>query len=834
MWKKKVISRIANKRYHIAAFLMPVLIMVSAFALIGIYPFGDEQIAVIDMYHQYVPFLSELQSKMQQGESLFFSWNIGGGVNFWCLLAYYCASPLNLLLILFPKKLLMEGVTTILLIKIGMAGSFMYKYLTETQRLDPIITFDRKDLGNAYSSSVIIDDYPGRAGGVKGVVFACMYALCAYVLGYYWCIMWMDAVMLLPLCILGLHRIIEGRSPALYTVSLALVVLSNYYMAIMVCIFILCYYPALYFIKVRGGGIKQCVVTTAKSAGYSILALAMSAVILLPTYLSMGKTYYFDSQMPEDWAKYNSFIDVLRQLLPEYQLTFREGLPNLYCGIVSVIFLVAYAVTKRVSTREKLINLVLMVFLILCLNINKPDFIWHGMHFPNQLPFRWSFAVSFLLVTMAYKGFSSVERMTGKKSQAVALILVALLVAGDCGVGTYKAMSQVGSTTRDDYFAGAKEIHLLEKDEENKSARTEIYGKTTLNNPALFGYKGVSQFSSSADADVSALMESIGLEGADYRNRYNYVLTNPVTNAILGINYLITWEVTLSNEDFNNISRRGDCYLYESKYPMSIGYMTDEKITSWKLDPGDPFSCLNDFAKASVNDKKTELFKDAKNVKITEKKTSTEIKAVSNKHEKYYIFAEPDDAESIELRINGDYYRNITEDCGAIIYGGSIAEGDSISIVINYENADSKDSQPLWRICTMDEKQWNGVYEKLSDELVQVDEFSSRGLTGKIDAKKAGRLLITVPWEKGWTLKIDGKKTAIDKKIGGCWISAPLNKGTHKIELSFTPYGFFVGLAISLSAVAILILLCNFAKVRPGGRRGRQSLSEESDCNKKS
>ncbi|MEI3517966.1 MAG: YfhO family protein [Clostridia bacterium] len=44
---------------------------------------------------------------------------------------------------------------------------------------------------------------------------------------------------LLPLCILGLNRLIDNGRAALYTVSLALIVFTNYYMAIMVCIFII-------------------------------------------------------------------------------------------------------------------------------------------------------------------------------------------------------------------------------------------------------------------------------------------------------------------------------------------------------------------------------------------------------------------------------------------------------------------------------------------------------------------------------------------------------------------------------------------------------------------
>ena len=123
----------------------------------------------------------------------------------------------------------MEGVTLILLLKIGLAGSTMAVYLR-----------------------AIVWEKDKRSADISLVGFATLYALCSYVMAYYWCIMWMDAVALLPLCILGLHKILDGRSGVFYTVCLALVVFINYYMAIMVCIFILFYYPVLYFIKVQG------------------------------------------------------------------------------------------------------------------------------------------------------------------------------------------------------------------------------------------------------------------------------------------------------------------------------------------------------------------------------------------------------------------------------------------------------------------------------------------------------------------------------------------------------------------------------------------------------
>lgn len=88
----------------VAAFFVPVVAMIIIFAQRGIFPFGEECFLRTDMYHQYAPFFSEFQYKLTHGGSLLYSWDIGMGVNFSALYAYYLASPVNWLLILCPKS----------------------------------------------------------------------------------------------------------------------------------------------------------------------------------------------------------------------------------------------------------------------------------------------------------------------------------------------------------------------------------------------------------------------------------------------------------------------------------------------------------------------------------------------------------------------------------------------------------------------------------------------------------------------------------------------------------------------------------------------------------
>lgn len=841
----------------LAAFCLPVILMLLAFLVMGIYPAGENQIAVIDMYHQYVPFLGELQSKLQSGGSLFYTWNGAGGSNFWNLLAYYGASPLNLILVLFPKKFLMEGVTLILLLKIGLAGSTMAVYLR-----------------------AIVWEKDKRSADISLVGFATLYALCSYVMAYYWCIMWMDAVALLPLCILGLHKILDGRSGVFYTVCLALVVFINYYMAIMVCIFILFYYPVLYFIKVQGESAGHFFKTTGRAVGYSLLGVLMSAVMLLPTWMSMQSTYYISADMPEKTELYNDLLDILNQMLPNAELTYREGLPNLYCGMFVVILLVFYWISRTIPLREKLLNGAFLVFLIFSLNINKLDFIWHGFHFPNQLPYRYTFMICFLLIAMAYQVFQRVDEIRvnhlwillaagggyyllaqkiltehikdldlfvysglawlalyvailllykkGRLPKNLLLILTVILLTCEMASNTCTSIDQVGITQRSNYYANETDIAKLVKKTEgtdDRFGRTEMNDNYILNCPAMYHYKGISQFSSSLNANATALMEHIGVEGAPDKNRFNYNQTDPVTNAMLNIRYLIGKNLPIDDSDFKQIAKSGNSRLYESIYPLSIGYMTADTIRTWNYEQENPFMVLDDYVRAVTQNKYTSVFTEiepvdvsAANIELSStgdgmwdstlknetKKSKTILTYQAQQIGKQYLFIEADDADAITVsQEKKDDKIEIRNDCGSIVNLGEMDSGTEFTVTIEYK--EGKGGSVVSHVCTMDEAVWQDAYKMLSASMLDVTDYGDSCLKGTIDVQEDGVFVTSVPYEAGWKLKVDGHTREINELIGGAWISTSLSAGEHQIELSFRPPGLIAGLLITLASIGLLI-----------------------------
>ncbi|MBQ4465788.1 MAG: YfhO family protein, partial [Oscillospiraceae bacterium] len=201
---KKLINKLHLQKlpvWEILAFVLSFLLIGFGFYKAEMHPFGDKQFLVTDLWHQYYPFFQQLAEKLQNGESLLYTWRSGMGTNFIAILSYYAASPLNLLSFFIPQAELRTGMLFILVLKFAFAGCFMAMCLR--------YVFGKNDISITF--------------------FGIMYALCSYMVGYYWNTIWIDTVALLPLVMLGLTALVREGKYRLYVVSLGLALMSSYY-----------------------------------------------------------------------------------------------------------------------------------------------------------------------------------------------------------------------------------------------------------------------------------------------------------------------------------------------------------------------------------------------------------------------------------------------------------------------------------------------------------------------------------------------------------------------------------------------------------------------------
>ena len=372
--------------YTLLAFLLPVVGMFTLMIIRGFIPFGRVSMLYSDMYHQYYPFFAAFRRALINGDSLLYNWNVGMGMDYLGLISYYLASPLNLLSVLVPESMLLGYFSLLMPIKLGLAGLFFGIFLKKT--------FHKDDFSIP--------------------VFGCFYAFCAWALGYHWNIMWLDTFALLPLVALGTIALLKERKFALYTISLFLSVFSNYYIGLFTCVFValvfLCYEIC------RWQGIKRFIMDLGRIALYSVLAIGMTAILELPAYAALQTTQSSINKFPQgfqlnitDEDTWMGLLDAMRQVAGNMNggLTpsFKEGLPNLYCGVAATVFAFLFLTCKQVKLRDKICSVVLLLFFNLSIIIRQLDYIWHGFHFTNMIPYRFTFLYSFVLLYMAYQAW---------------------------------------------------------------------------------------------------------------------------------------------------------------------------------------------------------------------------------------------------------------------------------------------------------------------------------------------------------------------------------------------------------------------------------------------
>lgn len=399
---KKVSAPFKRRHFAFFAFALPLLFWAIAYFVQGVYPFGNQHILTVDFYHQYAPFMAELREKILAGQPLTYSFHGGLGIEFWSLFCYYLASPFNLLTLLFPLSHLTEALLLISLLKLAFAGLSFYLLLKET------------------------DDQPNWFTVATAVAYACS----GYLVAFSWNIMWLDVLLWLPLVFRALLRALRGslRSYVAYSFLLAIMMISNYYLAFFACVFLFLAHLPLFMHYAPQVKFKAYVGYALSFAVFSLLGVFMAAFVLYPSYEALQLTSAATDVAPKDMQFFDFVIDFLSRLLACAIPSIRTGMANIYSGLAVLWLLPVYLLNPQLKTRVKIWELGVAAFLIFSLNNNILNFYWHGAHYPNQLPFRFSYVFVFWILWILYPCFKLLPRIEGKFFSRVIGVLALLLL----------------------------------------------------------------------------------------------------------------------------------------------------------------------------------------------------------------------------------------------------------------------------------------------------------------------------------------------------------------------------------------------------------------------
>ena len=80
------------------------------------------------------------------------------------------------------------------------------------------------------------------------------------------------------------------------------------------------------------------------------------------------------------------------------------------------------------------------------------------------------------------------------------------------------------------------------------------------------------------------------------------------------------------------------------------------------------------------------------------------------------------------------------------------------------------------------------VYDRLNQSPMHLTSWKDTKLSGTVSAAKAGMLFTSIPFDKGWTVKVDGEKVET-RKAFGAFLAIDVSAGDHVIDFSLFPGG---------------------------------------------
>ncbi len=863
---------IRNKAYFFSAGL-PILILLTADAIFGIFPFGERSPLALDLNAQYVYYYEYMYDVLAGKESLFYSWSRSLSGEFVGLFAYYLASPFNLIVWLFPRSCVTEGILVMQLVKSAAVGGAAAFYL-------------KKQRG--FSDFTVI-------------IFSVSFAMCGYFAAHTINPMWLDGLIALPLVLAGVERVCDKKKFLMYTLSLIYIFIANYYIGYMVGIFSALYF--LYYLLSRRTAARGARETFKAVLIYglsSVSAILISCPILIPVYksLSVGKLVYNDpnSSLRESFEEPSenfNIADIFIKLFPATYDTIRpEGLPMLYCGTLALIFAVIYFISKKIPLRQRIAGGFLLGVMVISMYVVPVDMLWHGGQVPVWMPYRYSFIITFLLIMFgaeAFENFCTEKHTHVKQIGAVFAALLGVLLFSDYYGGNdffdtklvilvpliclgvtatviavfknarsrkamcivlvsfvcsellvnttvtfFKAHADIYYSSRESYtneIPPSRKVMNKLKELDSGFYRSEKTYHRTVNDTQALGMYGISHSSSTYNAKVIALLKKLGFGARDHYSRYDGATM--LTDDILGIKYVLSKDPDLVPYT-ESVFTEGDITVYENSDAFPLAYLADiMTIGSW-LSASDPFAAQTSLARIlsggfeEIYHPITDSVFDSQNLSIgsttdghvSYKKRDNNSDAyitynVKMPHKgKAYVYFPTYYERECALVVNDKYIKNYFENENhTIAYLGSYGEGESFDVKLELHKDDLYFSEVMFFYLDEDElTHFNETISAMNAE-TNVVRTGHSSLEITVNADKECALFLPIPMEDGWSASIDGENTQILPAADDTLMALRIPSGKHTITLKFFPAGLSTGLILMAIGAAIFVMLLLILKL---------------------
>lgn len=783
-------STLKNVAFYAACFAFSVAFFVALAAAGHVYPFGDNSFLTNDLKYQYIDFFAWFRRVLLGEANLRYSFSQGLGMNTWGLYSYYLASPFNLLCVLFPADKLTLFVFVISALKLGCIHINSAWFLQK-----------RFDLS-------------------KPAVFllSLSFTFCSWTISNLRNPLWIDCLILLPICAYGCHELIRKRRMIRLVIATALNVMFCWYTAyisiLFLCIFVLVEFVD--YVAEEGFSWKLMLDRALRFAGAIALGLLLSAWTFLPTILAMSKGGPVLALGP---LLKTSLKLLIRGFLPCMWVS-NESTPQFYCGIIMMLLAVSLLVNRTVSIKTRIATLVVTIILVASSVLSPLEYIWCGMRVPNGFYSRTAFLLSFFALWAAGYALQKLkERPTLRRAHRPAIIMSLLaLTAIELFANAHVMWNQLytgySEKANSAYVATATDTITAIQDQTSASfyridRTTTRVDSAALNEGLALGYNQLSSYSSANNPQAIALLNSLGYSSVgEFSTRY----AEPIlaVDALLGVKYAI---VEQAPAGYVAIPEPGDTAstVYENPYVLNLGVAASKDIQNCTLEGENPFEKQNDLY-SKILGHKIELYTEIDDTKTADSQDAKQWSVTVPAGSIGYLYINKDAsagsywpiALTIDQRtINNEAWRfdnNVRQIADAS--DGPSSHTVSLEVADGYTDM-PQDNEPVFYALNLE------VFEQIIDELKTSEfvpvVFEDGMVEGEYTTENDGNLLLSVPYDDGWSVTINGAAAELTPAADKGMSCLRVQKGANKIVMTYKTPGALAGLAVSLATAAALI-----------------------------
>ena len=866
----KFVGKIEKKYYWVIASNIAMFFALMTFIVSGML-FGKYIVMRSDLITGSISIIKDFARNILNGENIWFSFGVGLGLDNAIALTTNCLSPFNLLYIMLFN--VDENLVTalIIILKVGaMAASFQI--------------FSRK--------VICRDDF-------CSVIFAVCYSMCSFSISYGTIqIMWMDALIILPLLCIAIKMLIDNDKRVLAIILYTYLFISHFYMAYMVGIFTLLY-VLLYLYTARQ--IKKyslkTVIEKFVNWGLSVVvAVMLSSVFWVPTL------FFIIANRADDSSTVTPIISSLMSMFNSLFWGIGYGISGIhayiYCGIPVLLLIPFFFVIKKIDVKEKIVWGALLAFFAVSLIFTPFNTFLHVFDQPDSFWYRYSFIISFLLCTIATIASGYFDEITKKavsiylcalaiiymvvqeiwpislvektnfinmngnnffliniifvlgwiliayvyskyKTKQIIVILVAVLFLGiELVSNGFMVIS--AKEDRERYYNWKSQMEMASgyiRENDKGLYRTLTTNSNVSCADSWFGLNGISDFGDNEKFRVRNFMSKIGFgTSTRYTSESGYT---PVSNMLLGVKYnIICKDEEYLNYDFDLSKVNEQGYITYDKV-LNIGYMSDMSISLFEFDEKNAFENMNSLV-YSLTGIEEEVFESASDDRVSYscqggnysfgEDGSLTLQMTGDNCYFYVIAKENDDKSKIP------YVQFVDDDPGIYLYDyyymgnensgskGLDSSRESLVAKMYYLKEKGEYSMPIYGEASASPEvaYYSGVYvyylnddvlakvfDELSKEQFNVTKWGNGYIEGTVNIMSDKRIMFTtIPYDAGWTVKVDGVETEIIKCADGAFVGFFIpGSGEHNIEMKYEVPGLKIGMYGSLLGCVVFIIV---------------------------